>query len=212
MLSSSPQYYTYFIVSIGQASISSLSSNSMKKQNILEQVEELPSIYKLIFVLLLIVFFVNMSFPRVDFAEPLMKVNLDKRAMELKAVNSTDLLTKKFLEQAQKKVDLQTKKPIRTYTVVATAYSSEVAQTDSTPCITADGYNVCTHNTEDVIAANFLPMNAKVRIPDLYGDQIFTVHDRMNPRYNYRIDLWKKSRNSAITFGKRLVRIEVVEY
>jgi len=34
----------------------------------------------------------------------------------------------------------------------------------------------------------------------------------MNKRYDYRVDLWKKDRNTAITFGKRLIKIEVVQY
>ena len=95
--------------------------------------------------------------------------------------------------------------------MVATAYSSTVDQCDSTPCITASGMNVCDRNTEDVIAANFLKFGTKVRIPELYGDKVFTVQDRMNPKFDHRIDLWKTSRNRAITFGKRLVKIEVIK-
>jgi hypothetical protein len=45
------------------------------------------------------------------------------------------------------------------YTV--TAYNSEVGQCDSTPCITANGFNVCEHGIEDTVAANWLPFGAK---------------------------------------------------
>ena len=78
---------------------------------------------------------------------------------------------------------------IKQYTVIkvynnipVTAYSSTVDQTDSTPCITANGFDLCAHDQEDVIAANFLPFGTKVRMPELFGDQIFTVQDRMNAR------------------------------
>ena len=108
--------------------------------------------------------------------------------------------------------------PIRQYTVVETynnipitAYSSTIDQTDSTPCITANGFDLCAHNQEDVIAANFLPFGTKVRMPGLYGDRIFTVQDRMNARYYYRGDVWMKTRADAIAFGIQYTTIEVVE-
>lgn len=103
-------------------------------------------------------------------------------------------------------------KVIKTYRVPMTAYNSLAGQTDSTPCIPASGLDLCKHNTEDVVAANFLPLHTKIRIPELYGDQIFTVEDRMNKRYGYRVDIWMKERKSAMAFGlKKNVLIEVVE-
>lgn len=96
--------------------------------------------------------------------------------------------------------------------VVATAYSSSVDQTDDTPCITANGFNVCDNGIEEVIANNGLKFGTKIRIPALYGDRIFTVHDRMNSRYGgNRIDLWMTSRERAIDFGAKKVEIEIVE-
>ena len=92
-----------------------------------------------------------------------------------------------------------------------TAYNSEVGQTDNSPCITANGFNVCTHGIEDTVAANFLPFGTKVRIPDLFGDRIFVVRDRMNKRYSDRVDVWMLERSDAMQFGVRRTRIEVVE-
>ena len=92
-----------------------------------------------------------------------------------------------------------------------TAYNSEVAQTDDTPCITANGFDVCAHGIEDTVAANFLKFGTKVRIPDLFGDRIFVVRDRMNRRYPDRVDVWMLERSDAIQFGVRRTRIEVVE-
>jgi len=92
-----------------------------------------------------------------------------------------------------------------------TAYNSEMGQTDSTPCHTANGYNLCTNNQENVIAANFLKFGTKVRIPEYFGDRIFTVQDRMNARYYYRADVWFKNRADALKFGVRVLTIEVIE-
>ena len=92
-----------------------------------------------------------------------------------------------------------------------TAYNSEVSQCDASPCITANGFNVCQHGIEDTIAANFLPFGAKIKIPDLFGDRVFVVRDRMNPRYQKTIDIWMKDRNQALKFGVKIAKIELLE-
>ncbi len=94
---------------------------------------------------------------------------------------------------------------------VMTAYNSEVGQTDDSPCITANGFNVCKHGVEDTIAANFLKMGTKVKIPELYGDRIFVVRDRMNKKHPDRVDIWMKDRASAIKFGIKKAKIQVLE-
>lgn len=93
-----------------------------------------------------------------------------------------------------------------TYVVVATAYSSTPDQTDSTPFITA--WN--THVRDGIIATNFLPFGTQIKIPELYGNKIFTVEDRMNRRYTHRIDVWFPERELARVFGIKKVKIEVV--
>lgn len=92
-----------------------------------------------------------------------------------------------------------------------TAYNSLPEQTDDTPCITANGFNVCEHDIEDTIAANFLKFGTKVRIPKLFGDRIFIVRDRMNQRFSDRVDVWMKDYEEARKLGKRNVQIEVIE-
>lgn len=94
---------------------------------------------------------------------------------------------------------------------VITAYNSDVAQTDDSPCITANGFNVCKHGEEDTIAANFLKFGTKVKIPELYGDRIFVVRDRMNAKHPNRVDIWMKDRTSAIKFGVKTAKIQVLE-
>ncbi len=95
-----------------------------------------------------------------------------------------------------------------TLSVVATAYSSTPDQTDASPYTTSNGKPVY----DGLIAANWLPYNTKIRIPDYFGEKIFTVNDRMNARYKTgRMDLWMKSRADARQFGARRVRIQIVE-
>jgi 3D (Asp-Asp-Asp) domain-containing protein len=92
-----------------------------------------------------------------------------------------------------------------------TAYNSEEAQCDSTPCITANGFNVCEHGVEDTVAANFLPFGTKIRVPELFGDKIFIVRDRMNQRYQERVDVWMLHKDNAIDFGVKYPLIEVLK-
>lgn len=94
--------------------------------------------------------------------------------------------------------------------VTATSYSSTPDQTDSTPCITANGFDLCEHNRENIIATNALPFGTRVRFPEVYGDEIFYVMDRMNARYNTRVDFWKKTREDAKIFGLKHVKMEVL--
>ena len=121
-------------------------------------------------------------------------------------------------------------------TVIATSYSSDPNQTDDTPCLPAMWkYDLCEqflkHGEENTIAANFLPLGTQVRFPEMYGNKIFTVRDRMNSRYNYdrlgyyRIDFYKAelgdngdidvkaSKQEARQFGiKRGLKMEILAY
>jgi len=97
-----------------------------------------------------------------------------------------------------------------TKNVVMTAYNSEPGQTDDSPCITANGFNVCEHGIEDTIAANFLKFGTQVRIPELFGDRVFVVRDRMNKRYTDRVDVWLLSHENAIDFGVQYATIEIL--
>ena len=105
--------------------------------------------------------------------------------------------------------------PKKTLVVVATAYSSTPDQTDSTPCITATGYDVCNKN-KNVIAVSrnlvhLLGYGTQVRFPELFGDKVFHIEDTMNARFVDRIDFHFDSREEARKFGvKRGVKIEVI--
>jgi 3D (Asp-Asp-Asp) domain-containing protein len=101
-------------------------------------------------------------------------------------------------------------KPKKVLVVVATAYSSSVEETDDTPCLTANGFDVCANNQVNVVAANFLPFGTKIKIPELYGDRELLVQDRMNARYGAgRIDIWHPTKQQAKSFGVKRLTIEV---
>ncbi|MFH1582785.1 MAG: hypothetical protein ABIB72_00490 [Candidatus Falkowbacteria bacterium] len=95
--------------------------------------------------------------------------------------------------------------------IIITAYNSEAGQTDDSPCITANNFNVCDYGVEDTIAANFLPFGSKVKIPALFGDRVFVVRDRMNKRFSNRVDVWMIEKPDAVNFGVKVAKIEVLK-
>ncbi len=90
--------------------------------------------------------------------------------------------------------------------VWVTAYSSSVDETDSTPFITASGKQV----GDGIIASNFLPFGTKVMIPEIFGNRIFTVEDRMHHRKKNFIDIWMPSKEMAKEFGIRKAGIYIL--
>lgn len=135
----------------------------------------------------------------------------------------TDTATSKIIEQSLEsqvsttpvatvqKPEVKVEKVISTSIRTLTAYNSEVNQTDDSPCTTATGFNVCDHGQEDTIAANFLKFGTRVRIPELFGDRIFVVRDRMHPKNNQKVDVWMKNHSDAMKFGVKVAKIEVLE-
>ena len=90
--------------------------------------------------------------------------------------------------------------------VVVTAYSSREQETDDTPYVTAAGTRVRT----GVVAANWLPLGTKVRIPEIFGDEVFTVEDRMHKRNGNKLDVWFPNTGDALRFGVRKTRVEIL--
>ncbi|MFA6322535.1 MAG: hypothetical protein WCX71_03605 [Candidatus Buchananbacteria bacterium] len=159
-------------------------------------------------ITVLLIFVYELCFPHFAVAAELPKPDSIMLPSYVLA-SSTEMVTEQTSEETL--TEAPTVKIIKTYTVPITAYSSTADQTDSTPCHTANGYDLCKNNQENVIAANFLPLGTKVRIPQYFGDRVFTVQDRMNARYYYRADVWFKTRVDAMKFGIRTLKIEVIE-
>jgi 3D (Asp-Asp-Asp) domain-containing protein len=89
-----------------------------------------------------------------------------------------------------------------------TAYTSEVGQTDGSPCVAASGMNICNHYAagELLCASNAYPFGTKLLI-DEYGT--CTVVDRMSRRYEDRVDLYFGfDTGAAREWGVQLVTIK----
>ena len=97
-------------------------------------------------------------------------------------------------------------KASRTIKVVVTGYSSSPHETDETPHVTASG----TLTRDGVVATNLLPIGTKVRFPELFGDKIFLVEDRMSSRAGYQADIWFPSALEALVFGAKRTFMEVI--
>jgi len=155
-------------------------------------------------IIVLSIFVYELCFPHLAIAAEVKEESILLPSYTISATSTSNEVQEVIQKAPEYKV-------IKTYRVPITAYNSEVGQTDSTPCHTANGYNLCANNQENVIAANFLKFGTKVRIPEYFGDRVFTVQDRMNARYYYRADVWFKNRADALKFGVRVLTIEVIE-
>ena len=99
-------------------------------------------------------------------------------------------------------------KSVQKIKVLVTAYSSTPDQTDSDPFITASGSFV----KEGTVANNLLPFGTKIMIPEIYGDKVFTVEDRMHWRKGYyHLDIWFPEYWQAKDFGAKRAYIEILE-
>lgn len=106
------------------------------------------------------------------------------------------------------KLNKEAYETVKKVKMIITAYSSTPDQTDDTPFITASGKHVA----DGIIANNLLPFGTKVRIPQLYGDKIFIVEDRMHTRKGkYMADIWMPEYSEAKNFGVKVTEIEVIE-
>lgn len=91
--------------------------------------------------------------------------------------------------------------------VIVTAYSSSIWETQGDPYITASGAQV----RDGIVANNLLPFKTKIRLPEIFGDKIFVVEDRMNSKKGYyHLDVWFSSREEALNFGAKLTIMEIL--
>jgi len=96
---------------------------------------------------------------------------------------------------------------------VVTAYNvGDPRQTDDTPCISANGENICRALAEGGMrcAANFVPLGSR-----LYVDKIgmCLVTDRMNRRYRNRVDIAmeKDEYRKALRFGRQKLQVKILD-
>lgn len=93
--------------------------------------------------------------------------------------------------------------------IPVTAYNSVPWQTDATPCIGAQGTDICAYLEagSNTCAANFVPLGTVLEVEGL-GTCV--VRDRMNARYYYRVD-WYMGMDvaAAKSFGVQYKQIGV---
>lgn len=90
------------------------------------------------------------------------------------------------------------KESVRKFLILTvTGYSSSYDETDDTPWLTA--YNTLVR--DGIAASNILPFGTKIKIPSLFGDKIFIIEDKMNPRYGENLDIWFPTKEEAQNFG-----------
>jgi 3D (Asp-Asp-Asp) domain-containing protein len=84
-----------------------------------------------------------------------------------------------------------------------TAYSSSPTETWGDPRTTASGRPVA-----DGVAAcpRRFPFGTQLRI----GQRVYTCWDRLHPRYDHRVDIWKETRQEALEFGRKQLVVEVL--
>lgn len=91
--------------------------------------------------------------------------------------------------------------------VIVTAYSSSIWETQGDPFITASGSRV----RDGIVANNLLSFGTKIKLPEIFGDKVFVVEDRMNSRKgHYHVDIWFSSQEAALNFGAKLTEMEIL--
>jgi 3D (Asp-Asp-Asp) domain-containing protein len=154
-------------------------------------------------IVIAVLFALQLTLPQYSYAYGLNRVKL--------ATKDSELMIASFMEpvlddSSDNKLPVAgEREPIRVIKAITTAYSSTPDQTDSTPFITANG----SHVRDGIVATNMFPFGTKVRFPDVYGDKVFSVEDRMHTRFSDRFDIWMETREEAIIFGAQYVTIEV---
>jgi len=90
------------------------------------------------------------------------------------------------------------------------AYTSDPAETDSTPFITADGTNLLKNNSP-IVANNDHPFGTRIYI---HGFGVYEVRDRMNRRYTgtNSFDIYfGRDKQKALEFGRRKLKYRIVD-
>ncbi len=134
------------------------------------------------------------------------KANAISIGIPMSVVNSLSIVKNGKLTVC--KIDSSDYEVVKKVKMTITAYTSTPDQTDDSPFITASNKQVA----DGIIANNMLPFGTKVRIPELYGDKVFVVEDRMHSRKGlYHADIWMEDLQDAKNFGAKTAYIEVIE-
>lgn len=95
---------------------------------------------------------------------------------------------------------------------IVTAYNAgDPKQTDHTPCISANGENLCSAlaRGKKRCAANFVPLGTRLHVEKV---GVCLVTDRTNKRYRNRVDIamQKNEYQKAREFGRQKLNVKIL--
>jgi 3D (Asp-Asp-Asp) domain-containing protein len=103
---------------------------------------------------------------------------------------------------------------VRSETIrIVTAYNAgDPRQTDDTPCISANGENICKalEKGKKRCAANFVPLGSRLYVEKI---GVCLVTDRTNKRYRNRVDIamQKNEYHKARRFGRQKLMVKIID-
>ena len=163
---------------------------------------------KILFFFSLSFVFIQISPDKIILAKEI-EIDYGRGPTELLFVNHPDNPALDAAAPANTLINMATLKNLEYYTtyITVTAYTSRVEETDDSPFVAAWGDKVYW----GMLASNAFPKNTLIQIPDYFGSKVFTILDRMNPRYYYHLDIWMPDLNNAKTWGSKYIKIVVLK-
>lgn len=90
---------------------------------------------------------------------------------------------------------------------IITAYNPTEAQTDSSPCISASGLNVCEADKLICACPREFPFGTKF----LIDDKVYHCEDRLSEKYDHRIDILMIDYKEAKEWGKQNLLVQIIK-
>lgn len=89
---------------------------------------------------------------------------------------------------------------------IVSYFNADPNQTDSSPCFTADGTEIC-NTDENIASANWLPFGTRIQV----DGKVYRVADRMNKRYGFPyVDILVKTKAQARKLGRQKKVIKIL--
>lgn len=143
--------------------------------------------------------------PLFETEDYLVEADLTNPSLDLPEISSLAILEENSLTQLSNPANPETINRIK---ILLTAYSSTPCQTDDDPFITAAGTQV----EDGIVANNKYSFGTKIRFPEIFGDKVFVVEDRMHwTKGQYQFDIWMDSYEGAKEFGAKVTEAEILE-
>ncbi len=114
---------------------------------------------------------------------------------------------------ATKEVKVAERADFRVLTMRITAYAPLDPRAVAGMCHNGDPTSTASgkYPKYGMVATNALPFGTEIRIPELFGNQVFVVEDRMSSRYQNTIDILLDDQDDAIKMGVKWARVEVLQ-